>query len=315
MAFADLPIVDASARGGDVDRLAGEIGRAARQTGFFHLTGHGIPRDLVRATFGQSAAFFAQDDRAKRQLSALRSPHGHGYVPFQAERLDPTRPGDLREAFQIGLELQEDHPEIVRGVPFRSPNQWPPARAFRHTMQAYFWACWSLGRRLHAAIARDLAMPAGFFDDKFDRPQATLRLLHYVPQPADQAGRALGAGEHSDPNSLTLTMSDGSTGLEVRGPDGAWSQVPHVAGAFVVNVGDRLMRWTNDTYVSATHRVVNRNARNRHALAFFLDPNPEADIAVLPTCIGPGRPARYAPTTAAAHLAGRLDPPRWLAAG
>ncbi|WP_035484593.1 isopenicillin N synthase family dioxygenase [Geminicoccus roseus] len=308
MASLDLPIVDATARGGDVEQLARAVGRAARATGFFYLSGHGIPRDLVRAVFQHTAAFFARDEAAKRELAASRSADGRGYVPFGAERLDPARPADLREAFNIGLELQQDHPEMAMGMPMRAPNQWPADRAFRHTMQAYFWACWSVGRRLHQAIARDLGLPADFFEDKFDRPLATLRLLHYLPHPPAGPDGPIGAGEHTDSNALTLLMTDGSAGLEVRRPDGSWLPVPHVPGAFVVNIGDCLVRWTNDTYVSAPHRVVNRNPAGRYSLAFFLGPNPEASVAVLPTCIAPDRPARYAPISGAAYSRERPYP-------
>ncbi|HEX2526707.1 MAG TPA: 2-oxoglutarate and iron-dependent oxygenase domain-containing protein [Geminicoccus sp.] len=307
MASVNLPIVDASAKGGNLDRLAADIGKAARATGFFYLVGHGIPRDLTRSVFQQAAGFFAKDEQVKRMIAADRSMHGRGYLPFRAESLDPSGAGDLREAFTIGLELQEDHPEIAMGARLRGPNQWPEERAFRHTMLAYFWACWSLGRRLHQAIARDLAMPADFFEDKFDRPLATLRLFRYLPHPDGGAGGSIGAGEHTDPNVLTLLKTDGTDGLEIRRPDGSWQEVPHVPGAFVVNVGDCLMRWTNDTYVSAPHRVVNRNGADRYSLGYFLDPNPDASVAVLPTCVTPDRPARYAPITSAAYLAERQN--------
>jgi isopenicillin N synthase-like dioxygenase len=292
MASVNLPIVDASAKGGE--RLAADIGKAARETGFFYLVGHGIPRDLTRSVFQQAADFFAKDEAAKLALSAQRSLHGRGYVPFRSERLDPVGHGDLREAFTIGLELQEDHPELAAGTRFRGPNQWPEERPFRHTMQAYFWACWSLGQRLHRAIACDLAMPADFFEDKFDRPLATLRLFHYLPHPSSDDERSIGAGAHTDPNVLTLLKTDGTDGLEIQHPDGSWQAVPHVPGAFLVNVGDCLVRWTNDTYVSTPHRVVNRSGKDRYSLGFFLDPNPDASIAVLPTCVTPERPARYA---------------------
>jgi isopenicillin N synthase-like dioxygenase len=74
-------------------------------------------------------------------------------------------------------------------------------------------------------------------------------------------------------------------------------------GAFVVNIGDCLMRWTNDVYVSTPHRVVNRSGRERYSLAFFFDPNPQALVASIPRC---GEP-RYAPILAADYLKMRLD--------
>ena len=63
-------------------------------------------------------------------------------------------------------------------------------------------------------------------------------------------------------------------GLEVRTRAGEWLKAPHVPGAFVCNIGDCLMRWTNDIYVSTPHRVVSPAGRERYSIAFFLDPEP-----------------------------------------
>ena len=79
-------------------------------------------------------------------------------------------------------------------------------------------------------------------------------------------------------------------------------------GAFVCNIGDCLMRWTNDIYVSTPHRVVSPAGRERYSIAFFLDPNPDAEIACLPNCASDARPARYAPIRGDAFLLGRLSP-------
>jgi isopenicillin N synthase-like dioxygenase len=67
------------------------------------------------------------------------------------------------------------------------------------------------------------------------------------------------------------------------------------------------MRWTNEVYVSTPHRVVNRSARERYSIAFFYDPNPEAMVETISSCVGEGEVERYPPILAADYLTMRLD--------
>ena len=174
-------------------------------------------------------------------------------------------------------------------------------------MLAYFDACHRLGMRLHRALAHDLGVSENFFDGKLDQPLATLRLLHYPPRPERFEPGQIGAGEHTDYGNITLLATDDAGGLEVRTRSGEWISPPPIPGALICNIGDCLMRWTNDVYVSTPHRVVNPVGRERYSVAFFLDPNPDAVVEALPSCVTAGRPVRYAPTTGAAYLQSRLD--------
>ena len=308
---ASLPIVDlspiVSGAPDGVRTVAAALGRAARETGFFYLVGHPVADSQMQAMFAAAEAFFALPASAKEALSIRNSPHNRGYVALEGESLDPTRPADLKEGFNIGFDLSPDDPRIAAGEAFRGVNLWPAIAGWRETMLAYYEAVWRTGLLVHRAIAFDLGMPEDFFEDKFDQPLATLRLLHYPAQPARAAPGQIGAGEHTDYGNLTLLATDAVGGLEVRRRDGVWISAPPVAGAFVCNIGDCLMRWTNDIYVSTPHRVVNATGRERYSIPFFLDPNPDADITCLPTCSSAANPPRYAPTTGAAYLKERLD--------
>jgi isopenicillin N synthase-like dioxygenase len=306
----EIPVLDVSSvvRGDSagIDALAKELGEACRDIGFFYVTGHGITPELNAQTFDMARAFFALPLDQKMAVAMANSPNNRGYMPFEGETLDPDKPGDLKETFNLGLELAPDDPEILAGIPFRGVNQWPDLPGFRNAMLAYFDAVWSLGRKLHYAISRDLGLDDLFFDDKLDRPLAILRLLHYpgnsVPQTPDQ----IGAGAHTDYGNITLLLPDATPGLEVRTRHGDWIDAPNIPGAFICNIGDCLMRWTNDIYVSTPHRVRIPD-RERYSIVFFLDPDPDADVTVLPECVTDGRPARYPPTTGAAYLKERLD--------
>ncbi|MEO1307528.1 MAG: 2OG-Fe(II) oxygenase family protein, partial [Pseudomonadota bacterium] len=182
---------------------------------------------------------------------------------------------------------------------FRAVNVWPDIPGFRESLIAYFEVAHRLSVALHRPIARDLGLPETYFDGALDQPLATLRLLHY---PANPAQTGIGAGAHTDYGSITLLMTDGEPGLQVKPRDGDWIDAPHLPGAFVVNIGDCLMRWTNDIYRSTPHRVLPPK-RQRRSIAFFLDPNPDAIVAALP---GTGS-ARYEPVTGADYLRSRLE--------
>ncbi len=305
-----LPILDLSSwREGDrvsLARIGGEVGAACRDVGFFYVVNHGVDRELIERAFAQSHRFFALP-LAERQALAIETIGGNrGYSGMLREALDPGRGPDMKEAFNVGLEIAPDDPHLLSKQPFRSLNAWPSLPNFRETLLAYYDACAALGARLHRAFACDLSLKPDFFDDKFDRPMATLRLLHY-PAPPQGSEPRTGAGVHTDYGNLTLLATDDVGGLEVRARNGEWIEAPVVPGAFIVNIGDCLMRWTNDIYISTPHRVVNRSARERYSIAFFYDPNPEAVVETIPSCVREGERVRYPPILAADYLKQRLD--------
>jgi isopenicillin N synthase-like dioxygenase len=310
-----LPVIDLGglAEGDEASlrRIARETGEACRTIGFFYVVNHGIA--TIPGAFEQSARFFALPLAQKRALAIETVGGNRGYSGLLHEALDPARGADMKEAFNIGLDLTRDDPQLIAGVPFRSLNAWPDLPGFRTVLLGYFDDCAALGLRLHRAFARDLGLPDAFFEDKFDRPMATLRLLHYPANPAEAPDR-IGAGEHTDYGNLTLLATDNVGGLEVQTRGGAWIAAPVMPGAFVVNIGDCLMRWTNDIYVSTPHRVVNRSGRERYSIAFFFDPNPDARVAAIPSCVPAGQSPRYPSIVAGDYLKMRLDASKPVAA-
>lgn len=289
----DIPVLDWREFSRDKPAFVAALGAAARGPGFLVLAHHDIPAALVADTFAAADRFFARP--AAQKAAVARNAANRGYVGHGTEALDDASGvKDRKEAFNIGLELGPDDPRM--GEPFRGQNLWPHLPGFRDTTLAYFAAAHAQGVALHRAVALDLGLAEDHFDAAFDAPMATLRLLNY---PAGDG--SIGAGAHTDYGSLTLLTTDGVGGLQVKPRGGDWIDAPRVDGALIVNIGDCLMRWTNDIYVSTPHRVVAPPAARR-SIAFFLDPNPDAEVAALP---GTGEP-RYEPTTGADYLAERL---------
>ncbi|MEM1366279.1 MAG: 2-oxoglutarate and iron-dependent oxygenase domain-containing protein [Pseudomonadota bacterium] len=302
-----IPLLDWQDFQHDEAKFVAELGAACRDTGFFLLKGHGIERSLIDAVFDQSQTFFELPEAEKAPLDIYKSPANRGWSRVGSENLDDGGElRDIKEAFNVGLDLAADDPRVVRGDPFRGVNVWPDLPGFQRTMLDYFDAVLKLSVDVHEAIALDLGLPRRWFDQHLDAPLATLRTLWY---PADTNGdNETGAGEHTDYGSLTFIMSDGVPGLQLRprrqaGGEAEWIDVPHYDGAFIVNIADCLMRWTNDLYVSTPHRVL-PPARKRQSIAFFLDPNPDSIIEALPTATGP---SKYPPISSANYLKMRLN--------
>ena len=141
-----------------------------------------------------------------------------------------------------------------------------------------------------------------------DTPISALRALNYPEQLVPPKPGQLRAGAHTDYGSLTILLpQEGSKGLELMTPDGQWTPVPPVPGAFVINIGDLMARWTNDRWVSTLHRVVNPSPEDggmarRQSLAFFHQPNWDAEITVLDACLNEGEAAKYAPVLSGPYL-------------
>ncbi|MBU0642973.1 MAG: isopenicillin N synthase family oxygenase [Alphaproteobacteria bacterium] len=298
----EIPVLDWQrfTTGEDVDGFVRDLGRACRETGFFLITGHGIPDDLIKDVFAKGDMFFARPMVEKSKVDIRNNPHNRGWACEGSESLDETSGQmDRKEAFNVGLDLAADDPRVLNGEPFRGVNIWPEVEGFRDTMLAYYDHIWALSRALHRAFELDLNLPQDYFAPHFTAPLATLRVLSY---PAATDGAGIGAGAHTDYGSVTLLMTDGVGGLQVKPRGQDWIDAPHVPGAYVVNIGDCLMRWSNDIYVSTPHRVLPPKTARR-SIAFFLDPNPDSVITALP---GTGE-AKYAAITGADYLRSRLD--------
>ncbi|WP_208349624.1 isopenicillin N synthase family dioxygenase [Pseudaestuariivita rosea] len=296
-----IPLLDWQDFETNRDAFVSAIGAACRGPGFFLLKNPPVPADLRAEVFRQADTFFALPAQEKTKLDIRKTPHYRGWAAQGVESLDDsTAQVDLKESFNIGYDLAAHDPRVLAGEPFRGVNVWPDLPGFRQTMLTYFDAALDLGRQIHRAFAADLGLAEDSFAKAFDEPLAAMRLLHYPP--GTGADNEIGAGAHTDYGAITLLMTDGEPGLQVKPRGGDWQDVPHVDGAYIVNIGDCLMRWTNDIYMSTPHRVLPPK-RQRRSVAFFVEANPDTIIQALP---GTGA-AKYPPIRAADYLQSRLD--------
>ncbi|MGP1386077.1 MAG: isopenicillin N synthase family dioxygenase [Thainema sp.] len=310
----NIPLIDFSPFLADdpagQQRVAAEIYRAGRDVGFLYLTHHGIPQSAIEQAFDQSKQFFALPLAEKQQIAWSSEVSNRGYVGIERERLDETQPGDLKEAFNMGREVTPEEAETTGAELVL--NRWPEKQdRFRAVMTEFFDSCAAGVERIFRAFAIALSMSAEFMVEKHATHNYTLRLLHYPPLAAPPKPRQIRAGAHSDYGTLTLLFQDDVGGLEVLNSQGEWISAPSVPGAILINTGDLMERWSNDVFRSTKHRVGLPSAEkamcDRYSIAFFCQPDAEAEIVCLPTCQSEDNPPKYPPVKSGDYLLSRLQ--------
>ena len=284
---------------GAIDRTVAELRKVLTEIGFYFIVNHGVSQAQVRDIFHQAARFHAQP--LEKKMDVRIDKHNVGYLPMRGDTLRTstvqtvTKP-NLNEALFVARDLAPDHPDVLADRRFRSANRWPlDLPGFRQSVVAYCAAMERLVHRLMPLYARALDLPARYFDGPFAEPQYKLRMTHY-PNQAVPADDEFGIAPHTDTSFLTLLAPNEVPGLSIRTQGGQWIDAPALPDAYLVNGGQLLQRWTNDTCLATPHRAANRSGGERYALAFFCDSAIDWPIAAVPTTVGPDRPPKY-PTT------------------
>ncbi|WP_019200574.1 isopenicillin N synthase family oxygenase [Tsukamurella sp. 1534] len=279
--MSTVPVLDMSLLDTDPARFDAQVRAAAHDVGFFHLTGHGLPRHRIDEVLDTARAFFALPQGDKDAIAMLRSPHFRGYTRLGGER---TRGAvDWREQIDIGRESPAPSGPGPDWRNLLGPNQWPERLPrLRAVMERWDADLSRISLALLRSWARSLGADPGVFDDAFAHDPATL--IKVVRYPAGTRTDQ-GVGAHKDSGVLTLLLADPSSeGLQVLPPgEREWIDVPPVPGAFIVNIGEMLEVGT-DGYLHATeHRVVNRGAGgDRISVPYFFNPSVDARMPHLP---------------------------------
>jgi isopenicillin N synthase-like dioxygenase len=313
----EIPIIDFGGFAeGDVanqQNVAQTIYDACHNVGFLYLQNHGIAGELLDRIFQQSQAFFALPLDRKQELAWSSEFSNRGYVGLKRERLNPQRPGDAKECFNIGKEnigKENIGKEVENDASLNTElmqNLWIPGdEVFRKTALEFFDACTHMANQVFCAFAMALNLPESFMVDHHQTQDHTLRLLHYPPMVQSLEPDQMRAGEHSDYGSLTLLFQDDVGGLEIQTADGDWLFAPCTPDTILVNTGDLMQRWSNDVFRSTKHRVGvptdDRCQRSRYSIAFFCQPDADAEITCIDSCQSETNPPRYPPVLAGDYL-------------
>ena len=283
--------------------IAAALWSAATEIGFFQLADHGIDAGVVDGAFEAAQAFFGLDDQAKSRTPWRRELNA-GWES-RAQVRPSTRVADQKESFQ----MTRPHMDGL----------WPdepagsPMDGFRDRLLTLEAAAWTVAMRVLSCLGEHLGFDRDFFARAHapdgEGYQSTVRLLRYFPMTAEQfSGGGWRAGAHTDYNCLTLLFQrDGQSGLQVcPGEDassGAWTSVVPDEGVITCNIGDMLMRWSDDRLRSTLHRVrgprPGEPAASRYSIAFFAQANK-------PVIIDPPG-GTYEPMTAGDYLQTRVN--------
>jgi isopenicillin N synthase-like dioxygenase len=296
----EVPCIDLSDFDARKHEIADQLWSAATQIGFFQVRGHGIPKAHIDAAFDLAEAFFALPAESKARYP-LRGGTNAGWE-YMAQVRPSTGTPDNKESYQITLP--------------RMASLWPDEAdvpGFQQAMRAFECMNWELGMRVLSCFALKLGFEEQFFGHAHDRTspeyQCTLRLIHYMSMenatPADfERWRA---GAHTDFDCLTLLHQRvGQRGLQLcPGREierGLWTNVEPTEGAITCNIGDMLMRWSDDLLPSTLHRVrmpkPDEYLGSRLSMPFFCQANRDAVIA--------GPRGKYAPIKAHDYLQQRI---------
>ena len=327
MSSIEVPVIDLSPfYSGDPEqkmRVAQELDSICQNIGFLVVTGHSVNPALIKAMQEVSLEFMALPESEKLKLTSDIDPVLRGYSPLKSEGLSYSigeeTPGDIKEIVSMGPPGSSEA-SYVMGEHYYScddaanwfiPNIWPEKpQAMRPIWEKYFSSMEKFADELHRLCALALRLPEDYFDPLTDKHYSLFRALHYPKLTETPEAGQVRAGEHSDYDDLSICVVQ--PGLQARTRNGDWVDVPVIEDALVINIGDFLMRWTNDRWVSNRHRVINPQLdsganTNRLSLIYFSYCNYDAMIECLPTCKIADQPPKYPPIKSSDYFTEKIN--------
>ncbi|XAR72202.1 hypothetical protein NMG60_11018764 [Bertholletia excelsa] len=269
-----VPVVDLSApRSVAVD----QVRRATSTVGFFQITNHGIPDDVISRTISAAKAFHEQPTAVK--AAHYRREVGTGVAFSTNVDLFQSKAASWRDTLQMRLgpiaPNPGDVPEVVRSEVF----DWD--REVK-----------CLTENLLGLLSEGLGVERERLKGLSCLESRTM-VAHYYPYCPDP-DLTYGLTSHTDPGVVTVLVQNQVSGLQVKF-DEEWVDVKPVPGALVINIGDILQIISNDEYKSVEHRVLaNPLPEPRVSIAvFFNSSDRERLYGPLPELISPEKPAQY----------------------
>lgn len=293
-----IPIIDIgpsySPTAEDRKLVAEQIRKACVTSGFFYVTNHGVGKKTCQDILHQGERLFRDLSRDQKEaISLKKSPYGYGWEDAASTSLHDEI--ELKEGYNWSYEQDLDPTGgdggyvQLDGSTATHVNQWPSENdlpGFYNGIKHYYGSALQLARHLCKLFALSLELPETYFDPMITHPSGNSRLMYYPPSKhprtvgSTSASDKIGLGAHSDYQVFTILLCSSTPGLEILSPTGRWITAPTVKDGLIVNIGDMMMRWTNDRYKSTVHRVINRTTEARYSMPLFFGINNDQMVEV-----------------------------------
>ena len=296
----DVPILDfgpyfESGKPSEKEQLANKLYKVSTENGFFALKGHGIPKTALRTVFEQSMSFHDLPYSMKEEIRMDQAEHpvkGVGFLPFNNRKLPSRKKGNANEAFIIKRQITKQQQITL------NDNLWPKDSVLPHfktVVIEYARLMEELALSMLPIYSAALKLHADFFNDAFSSPMYRLRLTKYPPIKKSSSDD-LGIGPHVDTSFLTILAQDGTGLIIFSEKKQKWLLAPYYEDMFIVNTGELLRQWTNDTFISVKHFAVNNfGDKPRYSIPFFVNATADYRMSCIPTCSSESNPPKYPP--------------------
>ncbi|KAG1335237.1 gibberellin 2-beta-dioxygenase 3 [Cocos nucifera] len=279
--FSGTPVINLAQPG-----LETLLVKACEEFGFFKVTNHGIPVELMARLEAEVVKFFSLP-QAEKDRAGTANPFGYGNKTI-------GRNGDIGWVEYLLLDVTSksmSHTSLAF-------LQEPSASSLRSALNDYVSAMRKLVREILELMAEGLRIQPRDILSKLvmdEESDSMLRLNHYPPCPHLQGPDCslTGFGEHTDPQIISVLRSNNTSGLQISLRDGSWVTVPPDQDSFFINVGDSLQVLTNGRFRSVKHRVLANGLKSRVSMIYFGGPTSGEKLAPLPLLMGEGEQSLY----------------------
>ncbi len=318
--MTEIPLIDLDQwfHGDEVQRagLASEVDAHLRRLGFLLVVNHRVPAGVIAECREQCRRFFHLAAGQKAAVAvdgaAYRGWVGPG-LESNAATYGIDTPPDLKETYAFGpVDVPDESLRVTSPITYAA-NRWPSVPpGFREAAEAWWRAGKVLADELLDLCSMALGLPQPMLRDQCRATTAQVSLNWYGPRgDTDPEPNQFRVGPHTDFGTLTiLDREPGAGGLQVRDENGDWIDAPYLPGSLLINTGDLIRRWTNDRWCSNQHRVLPPPAavptEELISLVFFHEPDDDALIEALETCVDAEHPALHLPVIAHDYLAEKM---------